>query len=131
MNKTNNNPIINFKPQNQKKTEQIKEENLTNQQKQNLLNNKSKQKLNTNSITNKNKTNKIELTQTKEFTKFFKEGNFTKKDLTHFSILSPKTQKEILNNQANLITMNENLFQKKINLNVNINENNGEDIICK
>lgn len=117
-----NNPQLNFKNSSNNNN------NTYGPKYQNNQKNKSKQKSNIfNSKSNNN--NKPEFSNVNELKKFFKEGNLTKKDLTHFSILSPKTQKEILSNQANLMMMNENLFQKKIDF--NLNEINKEEYICK
>jgi hypothetical protein len=59
------------------------------------------------------------LSNTQDLTKHFSGNKIKKSDIANVTILSPKAQKEILNNRINNANFNENLFQKNINLNVN------------
>jgi len=135
-NQINQNQIQNYKTNFTNNNNILKNQINKNKSKQKINNNNNNNNNNNSNIINNNnhkpeKQENLNNSNIKDFTKFFKEGNLTKKDLTHFSILSPKTQKEILNNQANLIMMNENLFQKKIDFCSNSNGNHKEDYICK
>jgi len=63
----------------------------------------------------------LNLSNTQDLTRPFSGNKIKRNDISNVSILSPKTQKEILNNRINNANFNENLFQKNINLNINNN----------
>ena len=99
---------------------EITENNLQNKKANNkpLISNNNannKQLLNNNYSLDKN----LNLSNTQDLTRHFSGNKIKKNDISNFSILSPKTQKEILNNKVYNANFNENLFQKNINLNVN------------
>lgn len=54
-----------------------------------------------------------------DLAKNFTANGIKKKEISNLSILSPKAQKEILNNKVKNANFQENLFQKNINLDLN------------
>lgn len=82
-------------------------------------NNLSQNKQLVNNSNNFNTDKSFNLSNTQDLTRHFSGNKIKKTDITNVSILSPKAQKEILNNRINNVNFNENLFQKNINLNVN------------
>ena len=68
----------------------------------------------------------LNISTTQDLTRHFSGNKQKKKDISNLSILSPKTQKEILNLKGNNI--NDNLFEKNVNLYLN---NQNFDSNCK
>ena len=75
----------------------------------------------TNCPTNDNNTldKKINLSNTQDLTRHFSGNGIKKKVISNISILSPKTQKDILNIKGKNTNLNENLYKKNINLSIN------------
>ncbi len=94
---------------------------------QNLTNNQigNKKMIYTNNVPNNDKS--LNLTNNQDIVRNFSGNKIKKSEIANVSILSPKTQKEILSNKINNINSNENLFQKNVNLDIDnqiFNESN-------
>ncbi len=83
------------------------------------INSLSQNKHSVNNSNNFNNDKTLNLSNTQDLTRHFSGNKFKKTDISNVTILSPKAQKEILNNKINNSNFHENLFQKNINLTAN------------